>query len=301
VEEGGSEEAAFSAVARSSRATPTAIALAAIAVVSVALLTKPPAPPASAPTAGVTPGPPLVEVLTSPEARPMAPTHAQMLGAPSRNPTASPYPVVRAVPVVAGTTELVPAGSASVRLTIRLPDGWARASDATYVRPGGTAPALVSIGAWSLRQVNVFPCRWSAAVTADDQLMRTAAGQAQALSSWWGQDPGMPPDSNAGIAPVATKPQLTTLGNYPAWRLEVLIPSDFDMTQCDGGQTILWESANGDVRSGLGPGELIRVWVADIDGVPIVIEGSTFLTTPSAAAAELQAIIDSMVLQPSRR
>ena len=74
-----------------------------------------------------------------------------------------------------------------------------------------------------------------------------------------------PFSSNATIAPIATKPRATTLGGHPAWYVEVLVPSVFDFGQCDGGQLVLWQTADGDVRYALGPGELDRLWVVDID------------------------------------
>jgi hypothetical protein len=107
----------------------------------------------------------------------------------------------------------------------------------------------------------------------------------------------MPPKSNAGIAPIATMPRSTTLWGYPAWSLEVLIPSGFDLTACDGGQLVLWDSGNGQVRASLGPGELSRLWVVDVDGEPIVIDAAS-VGASSDDLAELQAVIDSVVIEP---
>jgi hypothetical protein len=128
--------------------------------------------------------------------------------------------------------------------------------------------------------------------------MRTAEGQAQALASWWGQDPGMPPDSNSGIAPIATRPRSGTLAGFPAWSLEILIPTDFDMSDCDGRHLVLWGSADGRLRMAIDPGELIRVWVVDVDGEPVVIEGSTFLAGSPGNVNELDHVLDSIVVEP---
>jgi hypothetical protein len=108
----------------------------------------------------------------------------------------------------------------------------------------------------------------------------------------------MPPDSNAGIAPVATRPRPSTLAGFPAWSLEILIPTDFDMSDCDGRQFVLWGSAEGHIRMAIGPGELIRVWVVDVDGEPVVIEGSTFLAGSPEYATELDQVLDSIVVEP---
>lgn len=290
--------AAFSAVARPSRSTPAAISLASLAVLAIAILTKQPDLAASVPTVDVTAQPQRAEAAASPPGPAIAPGPSPTSGPPSFNPTVTPNPTPTATPAEIGTNHVVPAGQGSPRITVVLGGGWARTSDATFTNATGVAPAGMTIGAWSLQHVNTFPCRWSAPGFADEQLMRTAAGQARALASWWGQDPGMPPDSNATIAPVATNPQPTTLAGYPAWSLEILVPSDFDMTECDGGQLVFWDAANGDVRYGLGPGELIRVWVVDLDGQPIVIEGSTFLAGLPEYVNELDEVFDSIVIEP---
>ena len=61
----------------------------------------------------------------------------------------------------------------------------------------------------------------------------------------------------------------------PAWYVEVLVPSVFDFSQCDGGQLVLWQAVGGDVRYALGPGELDRLWVVEVDGTPIVVDAAS--------------------------
>ena len=300
------EGAEFKAVAQRSRRTPAAVALAALAVLALALLTKQPAPAMGVPTAAVPSLPPAAEAASASagpgvttSARPtVGPTPSPTSGAPSRNPTVTPHPTFLAVPAEAGSTQLVPAGATPVRLTISLPDGWQKAGDAMYVKSDGVALTGMSIGAWQLLHVNIFPCRWAAQASADGPLMRSAEGQAEALSAWWGQDPGMGPNGNSRIAPIATKPRATAVQGYLAWYLEVLIPSYLDHTECDGEQVILWDTTTGDVRHSLGPRELNRLWVVDMDGEIIVIDAASFLPTSPADAAELQAVIDSVVIEP---
>ena len=122
--------------------------------------------------------------------------------------------------------------------------------------------------------------------------------QAQALSSWWGQDPGEPPVSNSGIAPLASKPQQTTIAGYPAWYVEVLIPTALDFAQCDGGQLVLWDATNGAARYSLGASEVNRLWVVDAGSGPIVIDAGLSLTASGSQRAELQAVIDSIAIEP---
>jgi hypothetical protein len=107
----------------------------------------------------------------------------------------------------------------------------------------------------------------------------------------------MPPDSNAPIAPISTRPRPTTLAGYPAWSLEILIPSDFEMAACDGGQVLFWESATGETRFGQGPGELIRLLVVQVDDQPVVIEGSRPLTGSPDDITELDEVFDSIFIE----
>lgn len=287
----------FQGVVRPSRRSPTAIALAALAVLAFALLTKQPDPAGSVPTAGVSTQPERAATLVSSPAPVVAPRPSPTPAPPGRDPAVTPQPTSIITPAGPGTNQLGPAGQGSPRVHVVLGDGWMRASDGTFAKASGTSRSRVTIGAWSLGSVHVFPCRWSAGVFADPRLMQTAEGQAQALASWWGQDPGMPPDSNAGIAPVATKPRASTLVGFPAWSLEILIPTDFDMSDCDGRQLVLWGSADDRVRMAIGPGELIRVWVVDVEGEPVVIEGSTFLAGSPEYATELDQVLDSIVIE----
>ncbi len=108
----------------------------------------------------------------------------------------------------------------------------------------------------------------------------------------------MPPLSNSDIAPLASTPQQTTIGGYPAWYVEVLIPTGLDLTECDGGQLVLWDSSNTDVRYTLGPSEVNRIWVVEVDRGPIVIDAGMSLTASGSQKAELQAIVDSVVIEP---
>ena len=226
-----------------------------------------------------------------------ATTPAPTSGVPSRNPTVTPHPTVLAVPAGAGTIKLIPAGPTAVRLTLSVPDGWQKASDAMYLKPDTAAAAGMSVSAWHLLHVHFLPCRWASRQFADGPLMRTAEGQAEALSSWWGQDPTMLPYWNSKIAPIAGKPQPATIQGYAAWYLEVLIPSVLDLTECDGEQLILWDTADGDIRYSV-PGEIHRLWVVDVDGELIVMDAASFLATSSANVSELQAVIDSVVIEP---
>jgi hypothetical protein len=292
--------AAFKGATKPSRRAPALIATAAFVVLAVALLAKVSAPATTEPSAS-TATPPL-QPTSQPRASPsdvprFVPVVAEPPDPPARNPTVTPRPASPASPVGAGPTELIPASSTTVRITVTLPAGWQRINESLFVKPSPDGQVGLSISAWSLQHVYVYPCRWSGGAFADERLMGFARGQAQALSSWWGQDPLMPPNSNAPIAPIATKPEATTFRGFPAWSVEVLVPSRLDLAACDAGQFVLWDTATGQFRTSV-PGELNRLWVVDVESVPIVIDAGAWLGAGSGERAELQAIVDSIPTEP---
>jgi hypothetical protein len=287
--------AAFKGATQPSRRRPIAIVLAGLTVVAFALLARQIAPSAPVETTDVT-SPPSQAAVVAP-AEPVAAPAPPTVGPPERNPAATPNPTAIAVPAEAGEQALVPFGSTQARLSIALPDGWARAGEGMYAKSTGTGMAGVSISAWRLRSVNVFPCRWSAGEFADEALMRTTEGQALALASWWGQDPLMPPKSNAGISPIASKPRAVTVHGQSAWSVDVLIPSGLDLAECDAGQLVLWEAADGTTRTSV-PGQLDRLWVVEIGGEVIVVDVASSSSTPEADVSELNAVVESIVIEP---
>ncbi len=272
--------------------------LGSVAVLAVALLTRQADSPVGKPITEVPPRSSQAAAIASPSAPASALGPTPISGPPSLDPSVTPHPRLVPVPARVGANWLVPAGQTSVWLQVSFPERWQWASDGLLFNVAGPGQASMAFGAWSLMHVNVFPCRWSANVFADEDLMRTAVGQAQALSSWWGQDPGMPPNSNSRIAPLATTPRQTTIGGFPAWYTETLIPTSLDLATCDGGQLILWHTSEGQVRSSLGQGELIQLWVVDVEGEVIVIDASTFPAGSPEDTAELEAIVSSIFIEP---
>lgn len=297
-ERGATQSTEFTGAARRSRRGPAVVILATIAFLGLALLTKQATSVVSVPVASaVARASADVPASASRSAIPSAPPIASVpAGPPARDPTARPHPTFVAVPAEAGATRLVAAGPTPVRLEVTLPGGWARASAAMYVMPTSTAPVGLSISAWTVEHVNLFPCR-STTPFSDELFDRTAEGLAQALAAWWGQDPNAPFSSNATIAPIATKPRATSIGGYKAWYVEVLVPSVFDFSQCDGGQLVLWRTANGDVRYAFGAGEVDRLWVVDVGGTPIVIDAGLPVMASAADDAALQRVVDSIAIK----
>ncbi len=151
----------------------------------------------------------------------------------------------------------------------------------------------LSIGAWRIEHVNLYPCRWSAEAYTDPQFDATPEGLANALASFWGQDRNLAPlNTNSKIAPIGSRPRPFLFHGHPSWAVDILIPTTLDLTECDGDQLVLWQSIDGDARYALGSGELLRLWVIEIDGEVFVIGAGSSLIAPAEDRAELQAVIE---------
>jgi hypothetical protein len=265
-------------------------------VVVVAFIAKS-GTPTVAPNASLTPArsPAAVVSTLSPAASPTAAPEAVL---PTRNAAAEPLSTLPAFDRPAGEARLVPPGPAAAAITLTLPDGWSRAGTTMVLKRSGDAGGpVVSLSAWQVRQVDTFACRWSSQPRSIEASTDPTATQAHALSSWWGQDPRDPPTSNAPVAPLASTPRVTSFAGHSAWSLEVLVPLGLDLAQCDGGQLVLWEAANGDVRTGL-PGELHHLWVVDVPGGPIVVDATSSPKASPTDRFELEVIIGSIYVEP---
>ena len=115
----------------------------------------------------------------------------------------------------------------------------------------------------------------------------------------------------ADIDEFITREPLTevTAYGYDGYHLILEIPEDADyelgqgFIGCDdpnnpGGST--WDGWEGPTFSRYyqRPGQVIETWVLDVESTPLLIESSHFPDSPPSDVAELQAILDSIVITP---
>jgi hypothetical protein len=96
--------------------------------------------------------------------------------------------------------------------------------------------------------------------------------------------------------PMASGPVDTTLGGYPAIRIDVTLPEGFDLNACnlEGIGLQNWYSAPADKYFVLLPDAVASVYIVNVDG-----QRQVFLTQSGSATSEedlavLQAILDSI-------
>ena len=170
----------------------------------------------------------------------------------------------------------------SISFTFAVPAGWARVGNGVWLEtetslsPGG-ASLLFGRGAW----LHADPC----------------------LTDAQAQKDGAPPDIEVGptvddfanaIAdhPLldATAPVDVTLDGYSGKYMELQMPADLS-----GCQTYYpWEPWH--LRSG--PSNVWNLWILDVDGVRVAVQTAGYATTSAQHQAELQAIVDSIQIQP---
>jgi hypothetical protein len=109
--------------------------------------------------------------------------------------------------------------------------------------------------------------------------------------------------SNVPGTDLASGPTDVTVGGYPAKRLQIVIRDDIPCVP----QTFnLWYAQGPGTSCGgvgicerwaTGRGSEITVWVIDVRGVLIVIEGETYAGAGPAPAQEIQQLVDSITFE----
>jgi hypothetical protein len=190
--------------------------------------------------------------------------------------TVQPFPSIDP----SGCTDTKP--DDSIRITFAVPAGWARVGSGvwpeveTSLSPGGAGLSF-GRGAW----LHADPC-----ITDEEA-----------------QKDGAPPDIEVGptvddfanaIAdhPLldATTPRETSLGGYTGKYLDLHLPAD--LRGCAA--YFPWEPG----IYAQGPSSRWHLWILDVDGVRVVVQTADYAGTSAQHLAELQAIVDSIQIEP---
>lgn len=139
----------------------------------------------------------------------------------------------------------------------------------------------VAVQFWKVDQVYGHPCQWSGTLF---QPGPTVDDLAKAL----------------GDRPVrkATAPIDVTVDGYAGKYLEWSVPADAEFSKCDtDAGTHYFESwigpGDGD-RYQQGPGQLDRLWILDVDGSRLVIDGFSMVNSTPEDIEQLMSVIKSI-------
>lgn len=187
---------------------------------------------------------------------------------------ATPFAEEPTICVPSQTGCIDPVGADSIRFTFSMPDGWASIMGTILLgqnAPPGGAGLAFNLGGWLYND----PCRHDEA-SADVPVGLTADDFATALAD----NPLL----------EVTTPVDVTLGGYSGKYLDLQVPSD--ISECDAYQA--WEYW---LRA-QGPGHRWHLWILDVDGVRVVVESMDYEGTSAEVQAELEAIVDSIQIEP---
>jgi hypothetical protein len=214
-------------------------------------------------------------------------------GGPGATPSATPAPIPSATPVVTvgpsptqgmvpPVGDLAPGRHAftiqGVTFTLDVPAGWRSNGEFGIEKTVGVVPDGAGFIFWANAADGVFsdPCSRTRGPIAGP----TAADMASAIA-------GMPQ------VELVSGPTAITLGGQPAQEVVIRVP---DPLPCPGDQYYLWYDETSDAleRYVTAPGDTYRVWIVDVGGVRIQMDGETYTGAPTGVAEEVEAIASSI-------
>lgn len=217
---------------------------------------------------------------------------------PAATPESSPSPTPASDPdgtLAPGTYVMhpLPAPDDSLAVTFTVADGWEAAFGQALLpsgEPGYAPPGGMAILFEAVESLNGDPCAWSG--TDDDVTVGpTVDDLVEALS--------------AQTAYEVSDPVDVTIGGYSGTRVDIAAPTEpfagqtSDAPECDEGNYRLWSTTAGDQGVYVqGPADRWQTNILDVDGTRLVIVTRSFPGTSSSDRAEMDAIVDSIVIEP---
>jgi hypothetical protein len=170
-------------------------------------------------------------------------------------------------------------GDSASWTTATVPAGWGGVGTSRLTATQGFAgPTGITVGASGAVNVPSDPC--------------DAVGQVSESAS--------PADVVAELEArddlVVSDPIDTTLGGYAGLRVDVEFPAD--LSACGEDFYILFAEPDGSGTPALGPSNLFRIWIVDVEGRPVVFWIASFAATPADDMADAGQIVDSIVITP---
>ena len=170
---------------------------------------------------------------------------------------------------------------AAYEITIDVPDGYTSVGDSAVLKAG---TGQTSVSTLVISDLYVNPCRWQLREMVDPSAISSVDGLTAALST------------QEGLR-VTDPPRAVTVGGLPGTYLERQVPTATDVSDCDLGEFHLYGSGWGDRWLDAG-GQLQRLWVVNVDGVPLVIDATIQPDTSPKVQAELEQMVESIQIDP---
>jgi hypothetical protein len=237
---------------------------------------------------GVSPTPSAIPSAVPPSAPPLPGPSPTVALSPSPGSTPSSTLGARILPINGelepGTYFISRPGVVNAeRLWFTVPAGWAT-EDYGFVAKHRDTPGEVLFVTWVVTHVFSDVCQWEGSLV---EAGTTVDSLVTALSEQEGLE--------------ASEPTDTTVGGFPAKRIELTVPAHLDTSTCSSGNLHYWPGPGPDMDSGMccnRPGNTDAIYVVDVNGSREVIVARHHPDSSPESIAELQSIIDSITIEP---
>jgi hypothetical protein len=172
-----------------------------------------------------------------------------------------------------------PGLDASHRITIDVPDGYMGFEGWAALKAGTSQTAVSTM---ALGGVYADACQWEGTLL-DRSAISSTDEVVAALATQKGLRVSTPTD--------------VTVDGFAGTYMERRVPVRTDLSECDGGQFRVYLEPGGGDRY-LVRGLLQRLWILDIEGVPLVIEAGNDPGTSALVRAELIQMAESIRIDP---
>ena len=186
-----------------------------------------------------------------------------------------------------GTYDKVDNWNRLLPYTVTVPAGWSFDTDGFISKGGpfeGAGTTGVAFSTWEVSHVYGDACQWEGTLA--------AVGTRQALATALEQQTG-----RIGTTSVVAE---SSVGGYAASRVEMSVNADFDLSTCQVSILRLWPDPGPDEGGGLRiwPGQTMTVYAVEKAGKAFALFTAINEASASGDVAELQTILDSVVLKP---
>jgi hypothetical protein len=176
-------------------------------------------------------------------------------------------------------TSYDPGLDASYRISIDVADGYEGIGGWAARRIGTSQTGVNTL---AIGDVYADPCQWEGSLI-DRSAISSTDDVVAALASQEGLRVSTPTD--------------VTVDGFAGTYMERTVPARTDLSDCDGGRFRVYLEPSGGDRY-LVPGLLQRLWILDIEGVPLVIEAGNDQGTSAQVRAELVQMVESVQIDP---
>jgi hypothetical protein len=184
-------------------------------------------------------------------------------------------------PIEPGTYGIPKSAWSVVDFTVTMPEGWTVQYGHNYLKHSD-APDELGFYAVAVDSIYTDACK-------GDGVLVDVGPKVNDLAAFLLNQQG----------PVASGPVETTLGGYPAMRVDLTVPKGLDLETCrlEGAGLQIWYSPPADKYFVLLPDGIARVYILDIDGRRQVLLTQYRSATSNEDIAELQTILDSIHIE----